>query len=109
MNGEILMAKYKYFSTYETKMTDTQKNNFVKEHNMVNPYSKTTVEKFFSVPGILEMINMQCLHCHELINISFFLIKPAIDSGELAFPVEFCPHCEARQLIPKEVYDKLNK
>lgn len=103
------MTKYKYFNTYETKMTIAQKSNIVKEYNMANPYSKTTVEKFFAAPGIFEMINMQCLSCNELINISFFLIKPAIDSGELAFPVEFCPHCEARQLVPKEVYEKLNK
>lgn len=103
------MTKYKYFNTYQTKMAITQKMNIVKEYNIANPYSKTTIDEFFSVPGIFEIINMQSFAYNELVNISFFLIKPAIISGELAFPIEFCPHCEARQLVPKEVYEKLNK
>ena len=109
MIGEILMTKYKYFNTYQAKMSQMQKKSLYDEYKSNDLINTLTFKEFFDMPGIFEMVSMQCLNCEHQIDVSFLYYKPTIDAGVMPFPIEDCPKCETHQLVPREVFNKLNR
>ena len=54
------------------------------------------------------MVSMKCLYCHFEINVSYYMYQFPIDDNIIAFPFDECPKCGNHQLVPLDIYNKLN-
>lgn len=108
MNGGLVMAKY--FKTYTANMNHAQKKSLYDEYKESPMYinKPLTFNEFFAQKNILEMVSMKCLYCHFEINVSYYMYQFPIDDNIIAFPFDECPKCCNHQLVPLDVYNKLN-
>lgn len=111
IGGFSLMAKY--FNTYTKKMTHQQMKSLYDEyHYAVNhgmyPGPLLSFKEFFNQENIFEMVSMKCLNCGFDLNVSYMNYHQHIINKTYAFPIETCRNCEKFQLVPKDVYNKLN-
>lgn len=109
--GMIRMAKYKYFKTYTTKMSHSQKVSLYNEYK--SEFAKDDpallgFDDFFNQNNFFEIVSMKCLHCDNELNVGFMNYHYAVVENIVPFPFDKCPKCENVQFVPKDVYNKLN-
>lgn len=70
-----------------------------------NPFFDDEDDFFFD--SYSEYIRMKCLQCDYEEDVEADILLECCFSKKLGYPIQYCPHCNHGDFIPKDVYCQL--
>jgi hypothetical protein len=84
----------------------TQYQEYLRTCKRMN-YDPVSWEIFKSAPDLNTYVDMKCLNCGFGFQSQFGNYAMDMEEFSLPFPIDWCPNCNLRHLVPKDICDKL--
>jgi len=101
----------KFFNTITKPITDKELKDIYESYTRIARDRGDHImsfNKFLKTPNINIYVDMKCLNCHFEVREHFGDYAMEMEAYGSPFPIDWCPKCGLNQMVPKDIYNKLN-